>query len=201
MPSTLMRSLIQVAQRSLIKTTPTCTERIGVAVASPLVINIVELMRRPGAVKDVCVEVPVESFAFDDERIDESHDVGVDLHVESVSGGLVVHGQVTAHAHSVCSRCLEDIDLKLRSEVDEIYQRSPDNPDAYPLEGEQMDLSEMVRETVLLGIPEAPLCRPDCPGLCPTCGANLATGSCGCAPKQGDDRWAVLDQLKGKLPE
>jgi len=170
-------------------------------VASPLVVNIVELTRRPGMVKDVRVDVPAESLAFDDERIDGSHDVGVDLQVESVSGGLVVHGEVTAHAHGVCSRCLADIDLRLRSEVDEIYQRVPDNPDAYPLEGEQMDLSEMVRETVLLGIPEAPLCRPDCPGLCPTCGANLSAGPCGCAPKQGDDRWAVLDQLKGKLPE
>lgn len=169
--------------------------------ASPLVINIVELTRRPGAVKDVQVEVSAESLAFDDERIDGSHDVGVDLQVESVSGGLVVHGEVMAHAHGVCSRCLADIDFRLRSQVDEIYQRVPDNPDAYPLEGEQMDLSEMVRETVLLGIPEAPLCRPDCPGLCPTCGANLSAGPCGCAPKQGDDRWAVLDQLKGKLPE
>ncbi len=169
--------------------------------ASPLVINIVELTRRSGATKDVRVKVPAESLAFADPCIDEAHDVGVDLQVESVGGGLVVHGQVTAHAHGVCSRCLVDIDLMLTSVVDEIYQRVPDNPDAYPLEGEQMDLSAMVRETVLLGIAEAPLCRPDCPGLCPTCGANLAAGSCGCAPKVGDDRWAVLDQLKGKLPD
>lgn len=169
--------------------------------ASPLVINIVELTRRPGSTKDVHVEVPAESLAFDDARIDGSHDVAVNLQIESVNGGLVVHGEVRAHAHGVCSRCLTDIDLLLSSDVDELYQRVLDNPDAYPLEGEQMDLSAMVRETVLLGIPEAPLCRPDCPGLCPTCGANLAAGSCGCAPKAGDDRWAVLDQLKGKLPE
>jgi uncharacterized protein len=170
-------------------------------VASPLIINVVELTRRPGSTKDVRVAVPADVLAFDDARVDETHDVEVDLRVESVSGGLVVQGDVVAHAHAVCSRCLADIDLRVSSAVDEIYQRVPDNPDAYPLEGEQMDLSGMVRETVLLGIPEAPLCRPDCPGLCSTCGASLAAGPCGCVPKVGDDRWSVLDQLKGKLPE
>ena len=168
--------------------------------ASPLVINIVELTRRPGSTKDVHVAVPAASLDFDDARVDESHDVAVDLQIESVNGGLVVHGEVRAFAHAICSRCLTDIDLVLTSDVDEIYQRVPDNPDAYPLEGEQMDLSAMVRESVLLGIPEAPLCRPDCPGLCPQCGADLANAPCGCNAVKKDDRWAALDALRDQLP-
>ena len=54
----------------------------------------------------------------------------------------------------------------------------------------------MVREEVLLAIPDAPLCRDDCPGLCPVCGADLQTAPCGCETAVGDDRWAVLDQLR-----
>ena len=54
----------------------------------------------------------------------------------------------------------------------------------------------MVREEVLLAIPDAPLCRDDCPGLCPVCGADLQTAPCECETAVGDDRWAILDQLR-----
>ena len=67
--------------------------------------------------------------------------------------------------------------------------------DAFPIEHGRLDLTPMVREEVLLAIPDSPLCRPDCAGLCPTCGADLNAGPCGCEQPGGDDRWAVLDQL------
>ena len=60
----------------------------------------------------------------------------------------------------------------------------------------QIDLAPMVREEVLLAVPDGPLCRPDCPGLCPICGADLAEGPCGCDTTERDERWAVLDQLR-----
>ena len=54
----------------------------------------------------------------------------------------------------------------------------------------------MVRENVLLGVPDAPLCRDDCPGLCPICGTDLQLGPCDCDRTERDDRWAALDQLE-----
>ena len=56
-----------------------------------------------------------------------------------------------------------------------------------------------MREAVLLELPDAPLCRPDCAGLCPTCGTNLNTGTCDCTAPAGDARWAALDDLKRLL--
>ena len=53
------------------------------------------------------------------------------------------------------------------------------------------------REVVLLDSPSTPLCRPDCAGLCPTCGTNLNEGSCDCAPPPADPRWAGLAGLTG----
>ena len=68
-----------------------------------------------------------------------------------------------------------------RVDVDERYAgRAIADADAFPIEHGQIDLAPMVREDVLLGVPDAPLCRDDCPGLCPTCGADLADGPCGC---------------------
>lgn len=169
--------------------------------ASPLVVNILELIRRPGTYKDLDVDVSTAEFAFDDRRIDDSRDVHAQLRVESTSGGMVVNGVVTAQARGECSRCLAELGLSVASDVDEIYQRVPENDDVYPLEGDQLDLRPMVRETVLLAIPEAPLCSPTCKGLCPVCGVDLNRETCGCARPAADDRWSVLDQLKGKLPE
>ncbi len=54
------------------------------------------------------------------------------------------------------------------------------DPEAFPIERGQLDLAPMVREEVLLGVPDAPLCRDDCAGICPECGADLAAGPCGC---------------------
>ena len=54
----------------------------------------------------------------------------------------------------------------------------------------------MVREELLLGIPDAPLCRPDCAGLCPACGADLGDGPCGCDRSRARRALGVLDQLR-----
>ena len=68
-------------------------------------------------------------------------------------------------------------------DVDERYAAADEtglrrvDPEAFPIEHGQLDLAPMVREEVLLGVPDAPLCRPDCPGLCPMCGADLQTGA------------------------
>lgn len=83
----------------------------------------------------------------------------------------------------------------------ELYQQVLTDPDAFPIVGEQLDLAPAVRETVLLDAPSSPLCRPDCAGLCPRCGADLNQGPCGCADDLVDERWQALDALRDLLPE
>ena len=60
-----------------------------------------------------------------------------------------------------------------------------------------MDLLPLARDAVLLNLPLAPVCRPDCAGLCPTCGADLNEGPCLCLPVSSNGRWAALDALRG----
>lgn len=168
--------------------------------ASPLVVNILELTRRPGTDKDLDVAVPATILEFADPRLDDDQDVEVSIHLESVSGGIVATGTARANAELSCRRCLREFTTDVDGEIDELYQRIPDNPDATALTGEQLDLTSVVREGVLLALPDAPLCRPDCPGLCPQCGADLASSPCGCNATKTDDRWAALDVLRDQLP-
>jgi uncharacterized protein len=119
-----------------------------------------------------------------------------------VDGGIEVSGHVRAPWRSECRRCLRPVTGTLDVEVRELYRRpDPVDPEAdeetYPIEGELMDLRRLVRDAVLLGLPVAPLCRPDCPGMCPTCGADLAEDPCGCEEGPADPRWSVLDELRG----
>jgi uncharacterized protein len=169
--------------------------------ASPFIVNTVELLRRLGTQKDLSLIVPASQFGFGDSRIADDSLIDVNLHLESLTNGIVVHGVLGAHWQLQCRRCLRPISESSRAMVDELYQRIPDNPDAYPLVGEQLDLQPMVRELVLLGAPESSLCSPDCPGICPQCGADLQSDPCTCAAKRIDERWAVLDELRQQLGE
>ena len=71
-----------------------------------------------------------------------------------------------------CRRCLRPLDGVVVADVDELYQEHVTDPDAFPIEDGQLDLAPMVRETVLLELADAPLCRHDCAGLCPSCGID-----------------------------
>jgi uncharacterized protein len=71
--------------------------------------------------------------------------------------------------------------------------------DAFPIIGEQIDLTQMVRESIILELPLAPLCRADCAGICPVCGANRNDQPCSCEVSVTDERWSALDALREQL--
>ena len=170
---------------------------------SGLVVNVAEVLRRVGNVKDIATEVDADLLAFEDGRIGRQ-EIPVEFHLESTNTGIVVNGRVSAAFHDRCKRCLRDVDARITVPIAELYQREPTDPDAYPLTGEQLDLAPLVREHVLLALPDAPLCRPDCPGLCPVCGADKsdpAEANCGCATTTVDPRWAALEGLRGAVPD
>ena len=167
--------------------------------ASPLLINIIEMTRRAGTLKDIEITIPVSTFDFADKRLNDETEIEIALQLESINGGIIVQGTVTGQSQLLCGRCLRNIEFANVASIDELYQRVPDNPDAYPIEGESLDLQPMVREMVLLSLPDTPLCKADCPGLCPQCGADLQSAPCDCQAQRFDERWAILDQLREEL--
>jgi DUF177 domain-containing protein len=163
-----------------------------------LTVNAVELLRTPGARRHIDAAIPVSELDIHDPRVDG--DVAVDVTLESTLDDIVVTGTLRVRWSDSCRRCLRPLHDTLTVEVCERYAdddptgRRAVDPEAFPIDNGQIDLVPMVREEVLLGIPDAPLCRADCPGLCPICGADA--GECNCDTTIRDDRWAVLDQLR-----
>jgi len=168
--------------------------------AKELIVNVVELLRRAGTTKDVDVNVASADLEFDDSRvIDEP--VHVRMHLDSLPTGISVTGEASATWAGECRRCLAPLQQRVTVDIAELYQQTQTDPDAYEIENDQINLLPMVRENLLLSIPVGPLCREDCPGFCPHCGADLSQGSCNCQPVAKDDRWAALEALRDKLPE
>jgi uncharacterized protein len=170
---------------------------------SGLVVNVAEVLRRVGNVKEIDVAVDSDLLDLDDERI-ARQDVPVAFHLESTNTGIMVRGKVSAEFHDTCRRCLSDVRDTLSVLIAELYQREITDPDAYPLEGEQLLLGPLVREHLLLALPDAAICRADCPGLCPVCGADKSDpveADCGCAVGVADPRWAALDALRDRLDD
>jgi DUF177 domain-containing protein len=167
-----------------------------------LLVNAAELLRQPGLQRHVEIAVPLAAIDVDDSRL--SGDVAVDVTLESTIDDILVAGHLTVAWSDECRRCLKPLRDTLVVDVEERYAE-PDptgrrriDPEAFPIEHGQIDLAPMVREEVLLAVPDAPLCRPDCAGLCPTCGADLNDGPCGCPTEVVDERWAALDELKSE---
>jgi len=125
------------------------------------------------------------------------------------SGNRVeVNGRVTAGLTLTCGKCLEEIphrievDLRIFAEPRRGRDRRPeeevreDDLGMVYHDGQIIDLTDEVRQSLLVEIPWHPQCRDDCRGLCPRCGANRNVTECGCDLEPRDSRWDALRELK-----
>jgi uncharacterized protein len=169
--------------------------------SNPLLINAAELLRRPGSERRLSLQPTVADLGITDPKFDPGATVDVTLRLESLTDGIVVDGVLSAPWADSCRRCLAPASGEVVCDVAELYQHVVTGPDAFEIIGDQIDVAAMIRENILLEAPIAPLCRPDCAGLCPTCGIDLNTSACDCVTAVIDPRWEVLSQFKANLPE
>lgn len=126
--------------------------------------------------------------------------------VLSNTGSVVSgRGHLTATVVCQCSRCLCDHEVVLEVDVNEecglgqIDLPSDAEGQLIPiLSGDAVDLTELVRQALVLNVPPRSLCRPDCRGICTRCGANLNDGACGCNGGPSGHRWSGLEGLLGE---
>ena len=126
-----------------------------------------------------------------DDAVQPAAPVSYQLLITDVSGGVLVQGSGKTRVSGICGRCLKPIEVDLAAENIELYVPVADSA------GEELDISEDIREEILLNLPMNLLCREDCAGLCPECGADLNQTQCGCSRSSGGSlSWQALDDLK-----
>jgi uncharacterized protein len=121
---------------------------------------------------------------------------------------IQIHGWVQTGLDLECSRCLKSLSCPMTSQIDvtlfpetgvaleeEIELGNEDLKTSF-FSGEEIDLSKLIREQIILNVPYKALCHEECRGLCPRCGANLNEGDCGCEGKALGSAFDVLRNLK-----
>ncbi|OBH11652.1 hypothetical protein A5695_18615 [Mycobacterium sp. E1747] len=168
-------------------------------------IDITRLGRRPGAMVTLRKTVPSPSrIGLDMIAIAQDAPLELDLQIQSVSEGVLVTGTVDAPTGGECSRCLTPVSGRVQVRLTELFAYPDSTTEATTEEDEvghivddTIDLEQSIVDAVGLELPFAPLCTPDCPGLCPECGVALAA-----EPDHRHDsidpRWA---KLAGMFPD
>lgn len=132
-----------------------------------------------------------------DSRVPAGAEAVADVELQAFDGGVAVVGLVSSVWEGECRRCLRPVSGPLECGVREVYRRGGgDEEGTYPMDEDRLNLREMVLDSLFVALPVLPLCRPDCAGICPRCGADLNSGPCGCSEVRADPRWSALNALR-----
>lgn len=157
---------------------------------SPFVLSVGTMS--PGDHRDFSFEGPLP-VVLDSGRVEE--DVGVTVKVSALPDGVVAAGTGSFQATLICHRCLAETSGERSIEFMQVFQPTPDE-DGRQLDSDgNIDLEPVVRDEVVLDLPLAPLCRPDCLGLCSVCGTDLNSDPCSGHTDESDHPLAALRQL------
>jgi uncharacterized protein len=175
-------------------TTPSAQQR------DPFRFDLRELGRRAGSLREYRRSVPAPAgLGLDLVGVPEGAPLALELRLESVTEGVLVTGTVTAPVTGQCGRCLDPLSAELAVDICELFaypdsstDQTAEEDEIHRIDGDILDVEPAVRDAVVLGLPWTPLCRPDCPGLCPSCGQRLDDLPAGHTHETIDPRWAGL---------
>jgi len=134
--------------------------------------------------------------------------IAVHLNLSKLGRVVQVKSRIEAKLQWLCARCLETFSMVLASEYGTTLKPRPDFPPAEEVQltredletdfynGEEIDLTSLVQDQLLLALPQKAVCREECRGLCPRCGKNLNREVCGCPNGVLDPRFAALKNIK-----
>ena len=144
----------------------------------------------------------------------EAGSATADLNLYTEGGNVFARGKLRGWLAAACSRCVASVKVPVDESIsvtfmprhqlpdeatgpaDEGADLTEDDLDVFPYDGEEIDLTALLREQLVLALPFAPLCTDDCKGLCPVCGTDLNQTTCSCDRTPIDPRLAALKDIK-----
>ncbi len=143
---------------------------------------------------------------------EEDPELEISLQAAYVAKMVLIKGCWKAKMQGECSRCLEKCEYQIKEDFYEEFEQlgltsnspeqdrggAPEERELFVFSGDTLDLNEYFRQSFLISRPLKILCRDQCKGLCPVCGANLNDQPCCCPEENLDPRWELLLKLKEK---
>lgn len=129
------------------------------------------------------------------------------LKLSKINYQIVLNTKAESNALLECDRCGETFSQQITADYQTVYllgqEKKPGEDDLniiyLPIETDNINISEDVKDFSILAVPMKNLCKEDCKGLCYKCGTNFNESSCKCTTSEIDDRWKPLLDLKNKL--
>lgn len=185
-----------------------------------MLIHLDQVLRQPVSWQET-VQVSVAELGLEDvleigpvtwsgrvTRTEVSHGEATRSGSSRAEPGYYLRAHLEYEQRVACHRCLAPVEMPVAADVDLLLLRDAPQPlegeheleeedlGVVHVEGETFDTGPLLREQLQLGVPMKPLCREDCRGLCPQCGADRNRGDCDCKDDWADPRWAALADLK-----
>ncbi len=147
----------------------------------------------PDAGLDLADDILPQDLELDPDEFELRGAGYLEVHVRKLGQNFLVNARVRVRVVRPCARCLEPAVEAVDAEFETLYQPGDaalrrddqtveaDDVGVIIFQGHELDLTPEIRQALLLALPFKALCRPDCKGLCPRCGANLNEGPCACA--------------------
>ena len=159
-------------------------------------LNLHEIINIPGGSIPFSYELDLAGLTFEGIKAMTSP-VPVTGQVENIAGVLTLTADTAVDLVCVCARCLQEFSMQKPLHVEAVLAdeaQDEDNPDIFLLDGDYIDVDEVMITAFVLNMDQRFLCREDCKGLCEKCGKNLNDGPCDCKAEK-DPRLAILSQL------
>ena len=146
----------------------------------------------PGHIHESAFDVPAV-------RVSEDADLAYvrgTVRLSRTKEGVLVQAQLELGVEDECLRCLDPVSCNVPISLEELYSYPPSHKVEFSIGDDAiLDLAPLVRAEAMLAVAGGILCKPDCKGLCPECGANLNHTTCNCADQAVDPRLAQLKEL------
>lgn len=156
-------------------------------------VSIREASRQIGTAFPFSLEEERETFEYGGREIRYAAPVSVSGTVTGDGKAYTAQGTGSVVFRSVCDRCLEEFEQLLTFTFSERFVREgAEEEDCYSYSGDTLDLEQVFSDNMLLNMPIINLCKEDCKGLCPQCGANLNRGKCSCPAQDENSAFAIL---------
>lgn len=165
-----------------------------------MTVDVSSILKELGGKLEVCGEVTLPDTEFLGEyRFYEP--LKVEGNISNNGKALRLNARVTGQMTTNCARCTKEITVPVDFEMAENLMQGEGeaivDEDVILFKDTAIELDDIVLDNFLMNLEGKYLCSEDCKGLCPTCGADLNKGECGCSKENIDPRWSqLLDIMK-----
>ncbi len=160
---------------------------------SNFLIPVHDLMHRAGTMREISTSIKIEqALGAGLAQLPKDTGIALQIRLESVHEGIYVSGTLETKAQAECSRCLDPLSLPIKVDIQELFAYSLEVEDDLLVQDEQIDLEQVIVDSVVLNLPFTPICSEDCLGLCPECGLKMNDDPDHAHEAPIDSRWNEL---------